>query len=384
MGHQMTRAVGLVLDWKPVTWSTREEFIALTACRLKQRGIRTVVVCPEGLGELRSRFDVEVAVSPVSSTSDYLPFFRHLGDAVRKFGIDTVHVRFFPYFSLVPWIARMLGVRHILYTEANSGEWDESGLKAAAVRARTRIACHPVTQHVAISEFIKQRMVRVGIPADRIEVIYNGVNTRDLLPDPAARPRLVERVGARESDVLILTASTLLPWKNTRTLIEALAVLRQRGVPGRLILAGAGPLRAELEAVASERGVSPYCHFLGHTDVYAVIQGCDLFAHAAIGEAFGNVLAEAMACERPVVGGDSGAMSEIVEHGRTGLIVPPRDPAAFADALETLAGDAALRRSMGLAARERACRMFSVEAMVDAHMRLYDRLWAGDRTSKTE
>jgi glycosyltransferase involved in cell wall biosynthesis len=375
MPAKLSQAVALLLDWKPVVWSTREEYFARLACRLKQRGIRTVFVCPEDFPELRPRFEAELVVSPLGSAADHVSLFRDLHRIIPKYGIHTVHVRFFTYFTLLPWMARLNGVPNILYTEANSGEWNESGLKAAAVRARTAVTCFPVTRYIAISRFIRERMIRVGIPADRIDVVYNGVNTDELLPDAEARPRMLERIDAHSEDVLILTASTLLPWKNTRTLVDAVARLRKRGVPARLILAGDGPLREELKAQAASLGIPSFCHFLGHTDMDNVIKSCDIFAHAAIGEAFGNVLAEAMSCEIPVVGGDSGAMSEIVEHEKTGLVVPPRDAEAFASALERLASDPALRRSMGLAGRERACKLFSVDASVEGTMRVYDSVW---------
>jgi glycosyltransferase involved in cell wall biosynthesis len=108
-----------------------------------------------------------------------------------------------------------------------------------------------------------------------------------------------------------------------------------------------------------------------------LLQASDIFVLASVGEAFGLVLAEAMACGVPVVGSRSGAIGELVEDGRTGLLATPLDAGSFAAAIERLIADPARRRAMGLAGLERVRRRFTVEREVQETMRIYEDLWGG-------
>ena len=95
---------------------------------------------------------------------------------------------------------------------------------------------------------------------------------------------------------------------------------------------------------------------------------------ASVGEAFGLVLAEAMACGVPIVGSRSGSLPEVVDEGRTGLLATPLDAKSFADAIERLAGDAELRGRMGAGAVDRVRELFTVGKAVDETVGIYDSL----------
>ena len=106
------------------------------------------------------------------------------------------------------------------------------------------------------------------------------------------------------------------------------------------------------------------------------MQASDIFLLASVGEAFGNVLTEAMACGAPVVASRSGGIEEIVVDGETGLLVPPRSSAAFADAIEKLATDPQLRNEMGRRARERVLEAFTLDQFVEKTIRVYETICA--------
>ena len=132
---------------------------------------------------------------------------------------------------------------------------------------------------------------------------------------------------------------------------------------------------AELQQLAVELGVSERIHWLGYCgDPASLLQASDIFVLASTGEAFGLVLAEAMACGVPVVGSRSGAIPEIVEDGVTGLLVTPRDATSFADAIEKLARDEKLRRQMGASGLARVREKFSLEIDAENTLRIYDAL----------
>jgi len=132
-----------------------------------------------------------------------------------------------------------------------------------------------------------------------------------------------------------------------------------------------------LEALAEKRGVADRIHWLGHIfDPIPILQGCDIFLMVSMGEGFGLALAEAMACGTAVVAARSGALSEIVEDGKSGLLVSPRDVSALADAIEKLAKDENLRRQMAACGMERVRRHFTVDASIEKMMNLYESMWS--------
>jgi glycosyltransferase involved in cell wall biosynthesis len=109
-------------------------------------------------------------------------------------------------------------------------------------------------------------------------------------------------------------------------------------------------------------------------DIPELMRGLDVFVLPSLAEGISNTILEAMACGLPVIATAVGGNPELVEEGRTGLLVPPADPAAMARAMETCALDADLRRGAGAAGRARAEQRFSLDAMVQAYLGVYDRL----------
>jgi glycosyltransferase involved in cell wall biosynthesis len=158
-------------------------------------------------------------------------------------------------------------------------------------------------------------------------------------------------------------------------IVQACGHLARRGVAFQMFFAGDGDLLEEMKQLAASLGVSRRVHWLGHIpEPRRLLQASDIFLLSSVGEAFGLVLAEAMACGTPVIGSRSGSLPEVVEDGRSGLLVPPLDAALLADAIVRLAADSALRRGMSSAAAERARTHFAVERSVRETLQIYDRL----------
>jgi rhamnosyl/mannosyltransferase len=174
--------------------------------------------------------------------------------------------------------------------------------------------------------------------------------------------------------VTILSLGRFAPYKGFDVLVRALALVPE----ARLVLAGDGPERANVMALAGRLGLSERAAFPGRIDdatrerLYA---SCDIFCLPSVSpaEAFGLVLLEAMARGKPVAASrpEWSGVGEVVEHGVTGLLVPPRDPAALARALRTLADDKALARRMGEAGRERARHVYSMDTAARRMERVY-------------
>ena len=156
-----------------------------------------------------------------------------------------------------------------------------------------------------------------------------------------------------------------LHWKKGQdTLLQALQILAQRGIDAQLDIAGEGPEREKLLFVAHLLGLSGRVRFRGalsQADVRQLLAEADIYAHASLSEGISNAVMEAMAMELPVVSTEAGGMRELIAHGRDGLLVPPLNPGALADALQALYKDPDLRSRLGGAARQTILRDFTLD-----------------------
>jgi glycosyltransferase involved in cell wall biosynthesis len=209
------------------------------------------------------------------------------------------------------------------------------------------------------------RAVADTILGRRPYVIYPGV----VISDGRARTAIAARASGKLS---IGVASRLVAIKGLVYLIRAMALLIPRIPEVRLEIAGSGPAQAQLESEVQSLGLQDCVTFLGwQTDVEACLARWDVFAMPSLEEGFGIAALEAMAFGLPVVATAVGGIPELVQHGRTGWLVPPRDVTALADRIGALLLDTEQRRAMGAAGQERA-RRFSIDRMVSSVAGIYD------------
>ena len=151
-----------------------------------------------------------------------------------------------------------------------------------------------------------------------------------------------------------------------------MAIVRRSHPEARLIVAGEGPERAELEHRREELGLSGEVLFPGHVDgVPGLLTAADVFVNPAWAEAFPYAVLEAMSLGRPSVVTDAGGTAEAIEDGRSGIVVGVRDPGALAAGIETLLSDPALARRYGEAAKDRALQRFTRRQMVEGTLATY-------------
>jgi glycosyltransferase involved in cell wall biosynthesis len=196
--------------------------------------------------------------------------------------------------------------------------------------------------------------------------------------DPARVAALRRQLLAPPDDRLLLSVGRLRYYKGLDDLIRALPHIPR----ARSVIVGDGPMLAEWQQLARSSGVAERVAFVGEVsdeDLPAYYAACDLFVLPANAraEAFGTVLVEALAAGKPVISTELGTGTSWVNvDGQTGLVVPPRDPAALAQAINTLLTNEDQRRRMGAAARARVQAEFSVERMIDRVLDVYHTLLA--------
>lgn len=371
------RNVVLLLDSAPLTWTSQEDRHFRLCQALVGQGVTPVLVFAEPLRpHILRRLEASGAVIRVINYGrGMVHYYRELRKLVKAFSLAAAHIVFFDYFSALPWIARLTGIRRVVYEMQNSGEVQARSWKKALLRLRTWVMTYPTTRIIAISDFVRRQLVTAGVAEDKIVVRHLGVNTRRFTPDPHARADWAEQFGVRPDELILSTVAYLRPFKHAEVLVQACRELASRQIPVRLFVAGGGEMLPGLKQLGEQLGVADRICWLGNVaEPKALLQASDIFLLASVGEAFGLVLAEAMACGVPVVGSRSGSLTEVVEEGQTGLLAPPCDAGAFADSIEHLARDGVLRQDMGHRAVERVRRNFTVDRDVEQTLDVYAML----------
>jgi glycosyltransferase involved in cell wall biosynthesis len=232
------------------------------------------------------------------------------------------------------------------------------------------------------SEYIKQCMVRYErIAPERIAVVPHGFDFSIMKPrlEQERRRALRESLGG-DDKILIATIARLSVEKGHEYLLRAIPAIVRAYPNARFLFAGSGPRKEELERMIAELGIGEYVRLLGwRKDPWDVIEAMDLIAHPSLSEPFGIVFVESMALEKAVVTTGESAAPEIIDHGETGMILPPRDPDAMARAILELLADPARRRRMGEEARRRADAKYNFPKMMREYERCYDEWLAAAR-----
>jgi glycosyltransferase involved in cell wall biosynthesis len=256
------------------------------------------------------------------------------------------------------------GVRGFRTTEVE----DPNGFKGRAVALVERVTQRMVDFWDANSEGAAAFIRSLGVPADRVTCIPNGLDLT-LWPSPAeANPA---------HPPLILCVSRFVARKRHVDLVEALRLLRVAGVEFSAALIGDGPTREEIEAKVREAGIEPFVTFrrtLDHEPIRELMKEASVFCLPSAWEGMPGAVMEAMAAGLAVVGTDVNGTDMLIVDGVTGYLVPPRLPEQLADALRRLLEAPALQREMGQAGRARIEAEFTLETMIDRKEALYAEL----------
>ncbi len=268
---------------------------------------------------------------------------------------DVYWLHFLPVVgSVIPTVRRDVPAARIVLTDHVSRGFAKQPLwRATLSRWRAAHYAKSVDHYIAVSDFIAKRLRGFDrVPADRITTVHNGVDLQRFSADTERGDHLT-------------SVTYMRPEKGTRVFLEALAVLKERGMSPQCFLLGEGPELERHRQYASESGLTQVQFPGERLDVPSFFRG----ARAAVvpslwPEAFGLAAAEALAMGVPVVASRVGGLQEVVEDGVSGYLVPPGDHEALADALERFIRDPDHSRQMGQAGRRRAEALFDLRDCV--------------------
>jgi glycosyltransferase involved in cell wall biosynthesis len=298
---------------------------------------------------------------------------------LRRERVDVVHAHGQDASILGAAVRSLSGVpliitRHVL--DEPSANWRQS-LRARLALAAARRA----DAVVAVSSAAADRLAETArLPRAAIRVIPNGIDL-ERFGQPqltARRAELRRALGFGPRDQLVLLPAVLREGKGHDLLIEALPALKARVPAARVLFAGGGECETALRLQAQPHGDAIV--FLGpRQDIPELLAACDLVVLPSRAEALPTALIEAAAAGRPVVATRVGGTAEVVEHGRTGWLVPPDNAATLVDAVATLLIDRERARAFGAAARRLAYEQFAIDVQVERTLALWSEVAIGAR-----
>lgn len=240
------------------------------------------------------------------------------------------------------------------------------------------LARMPLSRMIAVSNALKQEIERLGwFPEDRISVVYNGLDAGDY-PVPVANPALRTQLGIYGNWPVIGTVARLEPQKGVRFLLEAAKYIDKEYGPVYLLIVGDGPERESLQRLSVELDLAERVIFTGYrSDVRELLSLLDVVAVPSLSEGFSIFCLEALAAERPVVASSVGGLRDLIQHGRTGLLVPPGDAEALASAIVSLLSDRVVAGNLGRRGRDLVTGCFTGEQMLAGTTEVYEMVLNG-------
>ncbi|MEI8139850.1 MAG: glycosyltransferase family 4 protein [bacterium] len=291
----------------------------------------------------------------------------HFGEGVvlarkmQRDGITHLHVSYISHPASIGRVVHLLiGIPYSISAHTYD-IWHERLLLPEKINEARFIAC--------CSDAARTELIKYGRPehASKIHVVYHGIDTRRFLPP----------VKGERDPRLILTVGRLDPVKGFEDLINACAELNRQGVEFVCEIVGEGPQRGDLATLIDQVGVSEKVHLKGavlQENILAYYQRAAVFVLPCLTvQGIPNVLVEAMATGLPAISTNVSGITELIQDGTDGFLVPPRNPHVLAKRLKQLLQDGSLRKTMGEAAHAKICACFDNRNSIKPQMELFER-----------
>ncbi len=331
---------------------------------LRERGLTQMLVCPEGSAILGAAAPWVDKCIPVSLRKGLnLDLYRNLREILARERPDLVHVHSRRRGADI-WAAlaaRKAGIPAIVSRRVDNPEPGWLARRKYGLYARV----------IAISEGIRQVLLREGVPPGHVVTVRSAVDAAPYL-HPCERETFRETFALPEQAIVLAMIAQLIPRKGHRHLLAVLPEIVRHHPETRVLLFGKGGLRQALEEEVQRLGLQDHVIFAGFRDDLARWLPCiDVVVHPADMEGLGVSLLQASAAAVPIIATRAGGIPEAIEHGLTGLLIEPGDTAGLRDAILTLLDAQDLRLAMGLAGRQRAMSEFSTAHMVEGNLAVY-------------
>ncbi|MDY6905428.1 MAG: glycosyltransferase family 4 protein [Thermodesulfobacteriota bacterium] len=291
---------------------------------------------------------------------------RHLFSIIKIIDenkIDLVQTQFL-FGELLSYFIKLLRPK-IKIVIAFVGPFNPSGIKKFLFQKIYK----KVDAFIYISEYVKKEKIRAFNILDKkhSEIIYNGTNCRSVIINNPIRIK----------HYALCDIAGLIGWKNINILVDAMRIIiheyKQSNI--YLYIAGDGPMKGVLQQNISASSLDRNVFLLGYQEnIGSLLNQCDIFLHPAYAEGFGIAVAEAMYAKKPIIVSNAGALPELIENNRSGLVVDPFDATEWANAIMQLINNTALAEELATNAKQKAEKYFSVVQFVSSYNAFYTKL----------
>lgn len=347
----------------------RERVIVDLCNKLLDMDYRSSICCLRWSGPLAKRLRSEVEIIQLYKKQRLdLSIVFPLKNYLRYRKIDILHAHNPGTLLYGLLAAKWAGTPAIINTE--HGFASQLSLKT---RLKDRLLYQYVDRITTVSEKLKNDLISTfGIENRKVQTLRNGISSAKIEEEPSVSRK---KIGMSEDHLNIGIIARLVPVKNHRMIFEAFHIVRTQNPAVRLWVVGSGDLKTELEKQARMLGIQHDVVFMGsRTDVPVILNALDLFVLCSFSEGLSITLLEAMSAGLPIVATNVGGNSEVIEHGKSGLLVESDQSEDLAESILKLIVNKDLAQKMGLAASHRFAEQFSIDCMTQKMDKLYRSL----------
>jgi len=335
---------------------------------------KSLVCCLTPRMDMLPRFQrAGIEVVPLGMQSYSVPSILRAAHDLRALihsrQIDLIHTTNFSDGLFGRVVARFAGVHVVLSSIHTIYRW----------KPRLELLLDIVTAKlidgvIVVSQAARQFAIEdLKIPDNKIYVVYNGINCLPVVNDVESILRIRAEIGLRSDSSVVACVGSLKEVKGQKYLLQAAPAILAEVPNAQLLIIGDGPLQSALRDLAVTLGIVDKVCFAGsREDVRAILPAIDILVSPSLSESFSISILETMAAEKPVVATEVGGIPELVEDRRTGLLVPPENPSAIAQAVVSLLTSPDKSRMFGVAGGQRLREFFTDEKMVRRHEEIYE------------
>jgi glycosyltransferase involved in cell wall biosynthesis len=372
-----------VFGVKPFRIGGTETFARELSLQLHERGWRSVLCFlkepPEEVRRFLSLPNVTLEVLE-NSTDVSWTATRALARILRSHKPQILHLHFTGFLGVYPWLARLMSVRKIFFTDHTSRPAGYvPGRAPFWKRAIARIINSPITKVVCVSEYGQRCLTTLALlPRERHQLVYNAVDLTRVIEKPNRAAEFRKKYSIPLERVVIVQVSWMIPEKGIPELLETARILVSKNPKVHFVLVGEGSYREQFMKDAAAMGVAEHITWTGLIqDPFGegVYEAADIVCQLSEWEElFGWMIAEAMAYGKPIVATRVGGIPELVKDEVSGYLIAGGDPATASERLDTLANDPNLRRKLGEAGRQIVQEKFDLKRNVGQLIELYDQV----------
>lgn len=355
------------------TWRGGEQQTLYLLRSLKERRIKSHLACQPGSPMEKKALEAGVEVFPIAMRGEVdLPASLRIRKLITRHGYDIVHSHTSHAHTLAFFASLGCGTCRLVTRRVDFSIFRNRFLPINGIKYRFM-----ADYYIAISHQIKQVMVKDGIAADRIFVVHSGIDPQRFAR--AAGDHLTEEFNLRPDERVVINVAHLAGHKGQKYLVGAIPHVLAAIPNVRFFIIGKGELMSELQALSVSLGIGHALTFTGfRNDVGAFYKIADLFVMSSVQEGLGTAILDALALGKPVVAANSGGIPEIIRDGQTGRLVEAANPQALAKGIIEMLTNVELAGAMARRGQADVKAKFSIDAMVESNLAVYNRLLTSD------